>query len=121
MTGKLWVALIMCSVCLLSQKIYGQQQDSTAKIYKNVIRYNLTGALLFGVDKYVVLGYERVISPRKSVSINFGTAALPKLVSIQTDSFQTKKEGDRKGFNLSIDYRFYLAKENKFNAPHGLY
>ena len=36
------------------------QPAKTEKNYKNIIRYNLTGPLLFGFD-YVVLGYERVV------------------------------------------------------------
>lgn len=88
---------------------------------KNIIRYNLSGALLFGPYQYVVLGYERLISPRQSISVNVGRASLPKLVSVSTDSFQVEKDGERSGVNFSIDYRFYLAKENKHHAPHGLY
>jgi len=97
-----------------------QQPDST-RWHKNVIRYNLSGALLFGVDHYIVFGYERVLSPKRSISINFGKASLPKLVSISTDSFQVQNDQKRSGVNVSIDYRFYLASENKFKAPHGLY
>ena len=102
---------------------YGQKtvKDSTAKTYRNIIRYNITGALLFGFGKYIVLGYERMLTPKTSFSVNVGSAALPKVLAIETDSFQTRRESDRKGINASIDYRFYLAKENKFNAPHGLY
>src|SRR6185436_5977087 len=88
--------------------------------YKNIIRYNLSGALLFGADSYIILGYERVISPHQSFSINIGRASLPKLVSISTDSFNSQKS-KRSGFNFSADYRFYLAKENKFETPHGFY
>ena len=33
--------------------------------YKNVIRYNLSGAVIFGFDKYIVFGYERVIKKIK--------------------------------------------------------
>ena len=123
MKAKCLYLLLTGAALMAACQGYSQsvQADSSRKIYKNVIRYNLSGALVFGVDKYIVLGYERVLSPRKSVSINFGSAALPKLASIVTDSFKTEKSGDRKGYNFSIDYRFYLGKENKFNAPHGLY
>lgn len=118
----IYCSLVLVMICFVSHS-YGQQtvKDSTAKTYKNIIRYNITGALLFGFGKYIVLGYERVLSPRRSFSVNVGSAALPKALSIETDSFQTKRESDRKGVNASIDYRFYLQKENKFNAPHGLY
>jgi len=98
-----------------------QQQADTARSHKNIIRYNLSGALLFGVEHYIVVGYERVLSPKRSISVNFGKASMPKLVSISTDSFEVKKDGKRSGLNFSIDYRFYLASENKHKAPHGLY
>ena len=99
------------------------QSDSTRKMphYKNVIRYNLSGALIFGVDKYIIMGYERIVAPRQSFSINIGQAAMPKLIAISTDSFNVNKDSKRSGFNVSADYRFYLAKENKFDAPHGFY
>ena len=121
------VIVTYCSLVLVmiwfAPDTYSQQtvKDSAAKTYKNIIRYNITGALLFGFGKYIVLGYERVLSPRTSFSVNMGSAALPKVLTIETDSFQTRRESDRKGINASIDYRFYLQKENKFNAPHGLY
>jgi hypothetical protein len=97
------------------------QQSDTSHSYKNIIRYNLSGGLLFGLNHYIVLGYERVLSPKQSISINIGKASLPKLVSINTDSFQIKNDKKRSGVNFSIDYRFYLASENKHKAPHGLY
>jgi hypothetical protein len=99
-------------------------QDTThrpEKRLKNVIRYDLSGGLLFGVGQYVVLGYERVISPHQSISLNVGRAGLPKFVSVTTDSFDISKDIKNTGFNISLDYRFYLAKENKYEAPHGLY
>jgi hypothetical protein len=124
MKPKFYYSLLMMAMMnLLIHTAHGQNSrpDSTLRNYKNIVRYNLSSALLFGFDKYIVLGYERVLSPKRSLSINIGKAALPKLVSIATDSFQVQKEGERTGMNGSIDYRFYLAKENKFNAPRGLY
>lgn len=113
-------AFILTTTCYASNA-QTTAKDSSIKMRKNIIRYNLTGALFFGIDKYIVLGYERVLSPHRSISINVGNAALPKLTSISVDSFKTQKQTDRKGFNASIDYRFYLSKENKFNAPRGVY
>jgi hypothetical protein len=91
------------------------------KAFKNVIRYNLSGAMLFGIDKYIVLGYERIVAPKQSFSINVGHAVLPRPISIITDSFSLSRDINRTGYNVSVDYRFYLGKENKFPAPHGLY
>ena len=99
------------------------QKDSTKQVrqYKNVIRYNLSGALIFGIDRYVVFGYERVIKPNQTISVNVGGVKLPKLVSVNTDSFSLQKDSKSNGYNISVDYRFYLGKENKFMAPRGAY
>ena len=88
---------------------------------KNVVRYNLSAAMLFGFDKAVILGYERVINPHQSFSVNFGKTALPKLIGFDIDSFSVTKDTKNTGLNASLDYRFYLRKENKDYAPHGLY
>ena len=111
-------------VFLYANLLHGQSgtQDTTwKKIHKNIIRYNLSGALLFGFDKYIIFGYERMVNPHQSFSINFGGAGLPKFVSINTDSFRIQKDVKNSGFNISADYRFYLAHENKYYAPHGVY
>ena len=114
--------LITMMSCVSLISAYGQDQQAHGeKQYKNVIRYNVSGGLLFGFDRYVVLGYERVINPNQSISINVGRASLPKLVSFATDSFVLNKDLKNSGYNFSIDYRFYLAKENKYAAPHGIY
>ena len=68
-----------------------------------------------------MFGYERVIAPRQSLSLNFGKASLPKIVSITNDSFALAADRKNTGVNVSMDYRFYLAKENKHRIPHGLY
>jgi len=100
--------------------VYGQD-NSQNKQYKNVIRYNISNPLLFGFDRYVVLGYERIVNDDQSFSINVGRASLPRLVEINTDSFHLNKDTKNSGYNLSLDYRFYLEKENKYAAPHCLY
>ena len=109
--------LIISNVCL------AQQTDSLSrtKQYKNVVRYNLSGALFFGSEKYIVLGYERLVRSRQTFSINFGRASLPKVVSVDLDSVDISRSRKRSGFNVSVDYRFYLARENKYKPPHGLY
>jgi hypothetical protein len=116
--------IILLMILLYSNIAYNQQVNSDSmwkKSYKNIVRYNISGALLFGFDKYVILGYERVVNPHQSFSVNFGQASLPKFTSINTDSFSIEKDLKNKGYNVSADYRFYLAHENKYYAPHGIY
>jgi len=68
-----------------------------------------------------VFGYERVIGKNQSLSLNIGRASLPKIIAIVTDSLNLENDLKNTGKNLSLDWRFYLAKENKFAIPHGLY
>jgi hypothetical protein len=115
---SLLLILIISSICRVQA-----QNDSLKQMrqYKNVIRYNLSGALIFGVDRYIIFGYERVIKKNQTISVNIGGVKLPKLISINTDSFSLQKDRKSGGTNLSVDYRFYLGKENKYQAPHGAY
>jgi hypothetical protein len=125
MLSKKFLKIIIAAVVLFhTGKLYSQQADTDSSwknTRKNVIRYNVSGSLLFGFDKYAIFGYERVINHHQSISINLGPVALPKLISISTDSFSLQKDTKNNGFNASIDYRFYLAKENKYYPPHGVY
>jgi hypothetical protein len=69
-----------------------------------------------------MIGYERTIGNHQSFSVNLGRFSLPKVFSINTDSIKDLTKDIRsKGFHASGDYRFFLAKENKFNSPHGIY
>src|ERR1700754_2247671 len=120
---KTAITLILASWCF-GGPLYGQENtenNKPEKWRKNIIRYNLSGGLLFGLGDYVVIGYERVVNARQSFSINIGPSSLPKLVNFTTDSFSLQKDLKNSGFNVSVDYRFYLTKENKYAAPHGLY
>lgn len=94
--------------------------DST-KQRKNIVRVSLTHPLLFGSSN-LIFGYERVIKPYQSMSLNVGLTSMPKLISVDLDSsFNITKDSKASGYNLSLDYRFYLQKENKFRAPRGIY
>lgn len=117
--------LVLTGAALLAPATFlAQSPDTTVskeKQYKNVVRYNLSGPLLFGFDKHVVFGFERLIGKQQSISVNFGKTAFPKLITFESDSFSLTRDAKNNGTNFSIDWRFYLAKENKFQPPHGLY
>ena len=88
--------------------------------HKNVVRVNITYPLLFGGNNFI-LGYERVVKPHQSFSVNFGLTNLPKVKSFDLDSLTGGTDSKTDGYNVSADYRFYLKKENKFLAPRGIY
>jgi hypothetical protein len=99
-----------------------QAQDSaeTPKNYKNTFRINVSNPIIFG-KKSIVFGYERVLNNRQSISVNFGKASFPAFSLVNSDSLKSSTTLSDKGVNFSIDYRFYLAKENKYSAPRGVY
>lgn len=113
---KTTIALIILST--LSVLTCHGQKDSV-KNFKNTIRFNITNPMLFS-SKFNVIGYERVIKDYQTASINLGRSSFGTLL-FNSDSLETKAETNDKGFNLSVDYRFYLKKENKFQAPRGAY
>jgi hypothetical protein len=119
--------LLVCAINLLSisllslQNINGQDSIPSRKNLKNSIKLNLTNPMIFG-DRCFVVGYERTIGNHQSFSVNLGRFSLPQLFNINTDSIEDlTKDVNSKGFHASGDYRFYLSKENRYNAPHGVY
>jgi hypothetical protein len=117
------LSLILLQLLLISgtQILSGQEEKPEKKNMKNSIKLNLTNPMIFGQNCYMI-GYERTIGKHQSFSVNIGRFSIPKIVSINTDSItELDKTTSSKGFHFSGDYRFYLAKENKYNSPHGIY
>lgn len=124
MKNSKYILSFLLIFLLGSGDVMAQKSDTayswkTAK--KNVVRYNLSSALIFGFDKTIILGYERLLKPNQSFSINAGQTALPKIVNLDFDSLKFNADGKNTGFNISFDYRFYLNKLNRYNAPRGVY
>ncbi len=93
--------------------------DETERVRKNTLRINLFRKLVFGGDNYV-FGYERVLSPTQSVSLNVGYITFP-LVVIRTPTTTIRRSNTRAGLSLGLDYRFYLKSKNRNPAPDGVY
>lgn len=100
--------------------LMAQETQKPAKTYKNTVRFNLTNPIIFG-SKSLVFGYERVLSKHSSFSVNIGQTSFPDFKIIDADSLRAKSILGEKGFHISGDYRFYLSKENKYEAPRGVY
>jgi len=117
-----WIVWILfaSTLLLVQQPVTGQKKDSSSVPLKNTIHFNLTNPLIFG-GKALVLGYQRVLNSRRTFSFNIGTTDFPSLGLINTDSITLDAVNDKVGFHVSADYRFYLAKENKYPAPRGIY
>jgi len=98
----------------------GFEFPDSVKYRKNVIRWNLAPFLIWS-KRNINLGYERVLKPYRSFSVNAGYFELPSLTKGILDSLNIQHSGKKWGFTVSGDYRFYFNKRNKRMAPDGLY
>ena len=100
---------------------FGQDSLKTTSFIprKNVIRYNLTPNLL-GFSS-VIFGYERVVKSHQSFSINAGYLSIGRSGNDENEDYQLSSTKSSSGFSFAADYRFYLKRENKNPAPHGVY
>lgn len=89
--------------------------------YLNTIKWNPTPMILWS-SKNLTFSYERILSPKNSITFTLGYLELPDLLS---DSIlgQAIVVSDRKkqGFNINAEYRFYLTKRNGRPIPDGIY
>lgn len=97
-----------------------QAETKDQKILKNTIRFNITNPLIFGES--FIIGYERIVRPNQSFSINVGSFSLPKMSDLDLGSeYNVERTGNKGGYNIAGDYRFYLSKVNRYDAPRGVY
>jgi len=99
------------------------QEETTAKKakrsdYKNSIKYNVTSQIVY--RNAFLLGYERVLKNNQTLNISGGYMEFPISLDLP-ESIRMKDQRKKSGYNLVLDWRFYLANENKFPAPHGIY
>jgi len=107
--------------CFLSWiMVTGQSKDSVRKAtgYKNIIKVNLTSNILYTSP---LIEYERIVKKNQSFSVQAGLVSLPFGKILNSDSIYFQSSIKKSGYSVTADYRFYLAKENKDPAPHGVY
>jgi hypothetical protein len=113
--------LFFIFMLIFMQNVYSQDSIPVKKARKNTVMINLTSPMIFGDNNYVI-GYERTVGKHQSFSIHAGTFSLGRIININTDSLtEINKDVKSRGISMSGDYRFYLAKQNKYNAPRGVY
>jgi hypothetical protein len=95
--------------------------EPVGKERKNIVNINITNPMLIS-NKFQIIGYERILPNNQSFTVNVGIFDLPKFLNNKiADSLGIVSESSKNGFHFSIDYRFYLKKLNKFDAPRGVY
>jgi len=89
------------------------------KKLKNTVKVNLTTGLLY--KNAFQLSYERLIGKNQSLNIFGGYNEFPSDISLNLNNAHLSNSSSKSGYMLGADYRFYLQKENKYSAPHGVY
>lgn len=99
------------------------QQDSTnikrEKELKNIAKLNITSWILY--SNGVQLAYERLLSNHTSITLFGGYIQFPMPSVIDNSPLNFDKDKVKSGFVIGSEFRFYLSKENKYDAPHGVY
>jgi hypothetical protein len=104
----------------LCLRLMAQDSMQVKHTYRNSVRFNATNPIIFG-GRSIIFGYERVLKHNRSFSITLGQAGFPSFNLENADSLRANKILGEGGFHASADYRFYLSKENKYDAPRGVY
>jgi hypothetical protein len=105
---------------IITCSMIGQEKTDSVRNFKNTIRMNITNPMLFG-ERNIIFGYERVFKNNQSITANVGRISFPKWKTFNTDSISLDADYKDKGYTIALDYRFYLKKENKYEAPRGVY
>ena len=112
---------LLSQICLgllffaVSKQVYSQLDNN------NTVKVNSANSLLLG-SKAFIFGYEWVIGNHPSLSVSIGRMLLPAFLNKEGhDSIKLQNNTSEKGLNISADYRFYLSKENKYDASSGIY
>jgi hypothetical protein len=116
--------LLLSLSCLLGflQPLLAQEEQTAKKAkrddYKNVVKFNLTSQVIY--RNAFLLGYERVIKPHQTLNISGGRVEFPLSLKLP-ESIRLADTKNSTGYTVAVDYRFYLASENRNPAPHGVY
>lgn len=93
-------------------------QQDTSQNRLNTLKVNLVNSMLF--SNSAAFSFERVTKSHQSWSAMLGVVKFPTLGDLGSN-IQVKKDGNQSGFVMGGEYRFYLKKENKYLAPHGVF
>lgn len=116
---KRFIILGGCLLALGIIPIAALSQSADSSVRRNTIKMDITSHWLY--RKAIMLSYERTLKnkPFQSWSVTAGFQQFPPLDGV--GSINVLREKDASGYKLGGEYRFYLQKENKYQAPRGVY
>jgi len=114
------ICMVLCMLATVN--MVGQEEKTATQAkrgdYKNIIKFNLSSRILY--RNTFILGYERVMKKNQTLNISGGYMEFPLSVKFP-ESVEVKGNKQKSGYTIQADWRFYLGKENKYSAPHGVY
>jgi hypothetical protein len=116
-----WQILLFTTFLFIQQQPIHAQSYNDSSFRKNVVKFDISSGILY--NNAFNFTFERVIKKNQTLSLTLGNEQLPTLVSIfgNEDSAMNISRKTASGYKIGLDYRFYLAKENKYRGPHGVY
>ena len=76
--------------------------------------------MIVGLESFVV-GYERILKPHQSVSVNIGALKFKQFLNLGLADYNINTNRKSGGLSIAVDYRRYFKKRNRGFAPDGLY
>lgn len=119
---KAIIKQILCIVVLFSgTHLVALAQKGDTTLRRNTIKLDITSYWLY--RDALVFSYERVVKnkPSQTWSVTAGIQQFPALLGTLSDTILIKRQNKSSGYKVGGEYRFYLKKENKYEAPHGVY
>jgi hypothetical protein len=118
---RIFCLSVLISVLYLqaAAQIKDSVKTTQEKEYKNTLKLNITSWILY--INGVQLNYERLLSKKRSLTIFGGIIQFPVPSAIANSNIVLNRDTQKSGFSIGSEYRFYLAKENKYAAPRGVY
>ena len=117
LTNRFLRIICIFIVLLFSTKTFAQEADDGLD-RRNTIKYHLISSALY--SKSMVLSYERIVKPNQSFAVMAGYVQFPTVVKLGS-LIQVDDDNSKNGLMVGGEYRFYLKKENKYPAPHGVF
>jgi hypothetical protein len=108
--------LILISVLGITGMVMAQEPSEQLQ-RMNTIKLEFTHAIY---PNSYIFSYERVTTPNQTFCISGGYEEFPQIFGVSS-TVNVKQNLKKSGFKAGAEYRFYLRKENKHPAPHGVY
>lgn len=109
--------IILICMMVLVQPGLAQKNDSLPD-RRNTIKLNLVTSMLY--TNSGAISFERVAKTNQTWGVMLGYVQFPHLGNLGS-SISVPANPSNTGYVIGGEYRFYMKKENRFAAPHGVY